>query len=227
MGKIESSPIAIILLAFSKRNKLRIVLLALIYGLASWATFYQPLLTRNITDGALQALDMELGMNLAVFAILTLGLLFANCIIGKVLAKISVSFSYDLKSKVFDKVLSRLNREYTAGDLITRVSSDCGTLTNFMVYTVPSLVSSSLSFGICLVMLITLDWVLGIVTCIVLPFFFLLSRLHANAIGRLSKVERELYGRLMHLIQYVVSSLPVIIGVRMQDSVNNRYLNSR
>ena len=65
---INHTEIKAVLLQFAKDKTPKLVLLVLVLALSSTLVFYVPIITRNITDGALQEMNAVLLVNLALFA---------------------------------------------------------------------------------------------------------------------------------------------------------------
>jgi ABC-type multidrug transport system fused ATPase/permease subunit len=161
-------------------HRLRLAAAALLISLRMGGQLSIPYLVgqaidRGIGRGDLRMLELYvllIGASAAVGALGNWGFLRVSGAIGQ-------DVLYDLRMRIFSHVqqlsLSFYER-YTSGRIISRLTNDIDTLTDLLATGLTSLATSSLSIVAISVILLVLDWRLGLVTLLSFPVILVLTQ---------------------------------------------------
>ena len=215
--------IHILLSQFMRDKTASIAMLTGLLAVGSAFTFYMPIITRNIADGAINGYAAELICDLALFMLMGVGAVIVGYGSNLLIVEIGIALSYRLRKSVLNKALSHWHDDITTGDLITRVSGDCQSITHFIVGTVPNVLMNATALIVSICLLFWFDWVFGVTALLSFPVLYYVTKSQSIKIAKSSSIEREKDGLIMHFVQYVMNSFPVIIGARMQNAIYEKY----
>lgn len=193
---------------------LLIIFAILISVIGSLVGLVVPLMTGNIVD--------DFSKNgISGFYIVVFILLFAlNAILGGIgqylLSKMGESIIYSIRSKLFSHIIylrTSFFDKNQSGQLMSRIVEDTAVINYFISQQIPSIFPAIVTIIGSVIMLFILDWKMTLLTCCVIPLFFIIMIPIGNFIQKLSvKTQLEtanfsgLLGRVLSDIRLVKTS---------------------
>lgn len=125
-----------------------------------------------------------------------------------------------LRRRVFNGILHSNWRgvsKYHSGDLLTRMTSDIGVLSNVIVNVVPSMVSLGVQFIGAFIVLILYEPALALTACILGPAGVIFSRLFGRKLKKLHIRLQETEGEYRSKINEAIQNLIVVKAFGLED----------
>lgn len=190
---------------------LLIIVAILISSIGSLIGLIVPLMTGNIVD------DFSKNGISGSFIIVFILLFALNAILGGIgqylLSKIGERIIYSIRSKLFSHIIylrTSFFDKNQSGQLMSRIVEDTAVINYFISQQVPSIFPAIVTVIGSVIMLFILDWKMTLLTCCVIPLFFLIMIPIGNFIQKLSvKTQLEtanfsgLLGRVLSDIRLV------------------------
>ena len=132
----------------------------------------------------------------------------------------------DLRAALFNHV-QRLSLQFHSnkrtGDLIQRVTSDVRSLKDLFTDTSVTLIHNALYFVGMTVLILFLDWQLGLVSMAAAPFLIFLGVLNTRTIRRFSRQERGSEGALSSIVSESLGAVRLIRVFNQEDEARSRF----
>jgi ATP-binding cassette subfamily B protein len=145
---------------------------------------------RGIRPGNSGLIELYAGL----IAVCALAAAVGNWAFLRVAGRVGQDFLYDLRARVYSHVqalsLSFYER-YTSGRIISRLTNDIDTLTDLLATGLTSLATATLSILAIAVVLLLLDWRLGLITLLAFPSILLLSHWFRRNSSRAYRAVRQ------------------------------------
>ncbi|MCL2547878.1 MAG: ABC transporter ATP-binding protein/permease [Symbiobacteriaceae bacterium] len=208
---------------FARDNKRSLLFLVLILVANAFLGAVDPIIMRNVTDEALFNLNPTLILSLLLYCLVNVAAIVVQSASTVITSKMGYSMGYALRVKVFHEALREWTIDYSAGELMNRLTSDCEAVSRYIINYIPSLISNLMHIVVNFSLLIWLDKIFGMLTLLSFPVLLVITKYFAKDALRLNEESREQSGLLMHFTQHIFSSLPMVIGSRIQNKVQYRY----
>jgi ATP-binding cassette, subfamily B, bacterial len=183
------------------------------------------ILSKNLIDNAANGL-----MNKAfVFAAMFGGLILASLGLRAISSMISIKtrelLSNDIRQKLFAKIANTQwlsISKYHSGDVLTRLTSDVGTVSSSVVDTLPSILSLGIQLTAAFATLLYFEPGLAILAFILGPFTVLFSRIWGKKLKTIHVKVQESESAYRAFIQEAVENILIVKTFRMENrSVEN------
>ena len=179
-------------LAYAKPYRMHIISMLGTILLTTGLSLLNPLIFREIIDGALANKDLDqlhvLALALVMIPILSGGI---SIIQRKLNVSIGEGVIYDLRVALYHHLQLMSLRFFTntkTGELMSRLNNDVVGAQNAISNTIVSIVTNVITVVATLAVMLTLEWRLTILGVLVLPFFIIIARRLGK---RLKEVARE------------------------------------
>lgn len=169
-----------------------ILIVLVTIAIVSLIELLPPLLYRELIDNVLPNRDIS-RLNLLAVGMLGIPLLsgLINVVQRYFSARAGEGIIYDLRQQMYTHLQKMSLRFFThtkQGEIITRFNSDVVGAQNAIVGTIPTLVTNVITLASTLIVMMTIEWRLGLLAISVLPLFLLPAR----RIGRILRdIRRE------------------------------------
>lgn len=127
---------------------------------------------------------------------------------GRISEQVRMQLSIDLQMQLSDRLMMSTWKDssrWHTGDILTRLGSDVSEVVSMLVYTIPSVVVTSLKLLASFLFLCTLDVSLAWMLLLSTPLL-LLSKIYYKKMRVLSKAYKEVGSRIFSLLQENISS---------------------
>lgn len=127
---------------------------------------------------------------------------------GRISEQVRMQLSIDLQMQLSDRLMMSTWKDssrWHTGDILTRLGSDVSEVVSMLVYTIPSVVVTSLKLLASFLFLCTLDVSLAWMLLLSTPLL-LLSKIYYRKMRVLSKAYKEVGSRIFSLLQENISS---------------------
>ncbi|HPE95247.1 MAG TPA: ABC transporter ATP-binding protein [Bacillota bacterium] len=179
------------LMPFAKPFAGRLTVAILLYIFVSGLSMISPMINRILIDDFIGAdVPGPFRVFLAViFAMAGIALVrtVAGSLRGVLMTRVGNSISKNLKNTVFDKVMqlsiAGVNRR-SAGEIITRISSDTDMIQQMFTDTVPNLIQQGMLFAAGTAIMFALNWRLALLVIIPIPLMMFAFYITRNASHR-------------------------------------------
>jgi ABC-type multidrug transport system fused ATPase/permease subunit len=133
---------------------------------------------------------------------------------------------FDLRAALFNHV-QRLSLQFHSnrrtGDLIQRVTSDVRSLKDLFTDTSVTMIHSALYLVGMTVLLLWMDWQLGLLSMVATPPLVVLGLLNTRTIRRYSRAERGSEGQLSSIVSESLGAMRLIRVFNQEDEARNRF----
>ena len=183
-------------------------------------------LLKVIMDGAIDK-DMTLVIRYTMYIVATTMLIllmgyFKTYFSGRFSEKIT----YELRMKTF-RCAKDLNMEYydthNSGDIVSRITSDIGTIKGFLQDTIISALYEPLIFILAIMFMFKLSVKLTIFSVLAVPVMILISILAGKPIGKYSKEQMDELGAVNSFAQDIIGGISVIKAYTLESIMGKKY----
>ena len=117
----------------------------------------------------------------------------------------------------------RFHQSRRTGDLVTRVTGDVGRLQDAVVTALLPLIGNVVTLIGMFVVIMIMDWRLGLVVLVVFPLFALIGNRSTHKIISVSRNQRSAEGALAALATETLGSMPVIKSFSLESRMSGRF----
>lgn len=174
--------IAFRLLTIAKPYALSLIFAVLLFFATSGLQLLSPYINKILIDDYIKAPDAAQRITFLMIATVVISLAAVQLLTtlfgilrDTVLVKVSSRMLVRIRAMLFDKVQKMsvgAVSEHTAGDLITRLTSDTRILNEFLTYELPQILQMSLLFVVAIAVMLSYDAVLTVLVLIPCPIVF-------------------------------------------------------
>ena len=201
------------LLAHAKPYRRQLALVILLSLLGSLASLAIPWLAAQLLGGVIEAGAAQLSLIIPLL-VLTLIILTSLSIAGSLISSsVSASILADLRQAIYSHVQSlplSFHDQSRQGDLLTLMSWDVSMLSNFISGSLASSVSAIFTASGALIILFWIDPVLALVVPLLVPAFYVASKLIGRRLRTLSASVRAAEAQVMSAAEQDLEMLPAI-----------------
>jgi ATP-binding cassette, subfamily B, bacterial len=169
-----------------------VALVILIIIITSLLELIPPLLYRDLIDQVIPNRDLN---RLSLLALGMIGIPLATGLIGVAeryfSAKAGEGIIFDLRQQMYEHLQLMSLRFFThtkSGEIISRFNNDVVGAQNAITGTIPNIITNVITLASTLIVMITIEWRLAILSILVLPLFLLPARRVAK---RLREIRRQ------------------------------------
>ncbi len=175
---------------------------------------YIPLLIRNGIDELQITFRFERVLFYAVLTLVLASVMWGVRMVSRILLfGIGRQVEFDLKQKIFNHLLQMEPAYFirnTAGDLISRATSDVDNIRRLLGFAVLSLANTAFAYAITLPVMLSIDWSLTLMAIAIYPIMFFVVHLFSNRLRDEQLQVQEETSRLSDLIQEDMSGISLI-----------------
>jgi ATP-binding cassette subfamily B protein len=187
-----------------------VAVLILVIGGESLLGLIPPLLYRNLIDEVLPAGDVA-RLNLLTVAMIGVPVVMGLLRVAEryLSARVGEGVIFDLRQALYAHLQSLGLRFFTharSGDILSRLNNDVVGAQDAITGTVPSILTNAITLVSTLVVMISIEWRLALLSIAVLPLFLLPAR-------RVGRILREIRRRAMELNADMTSILSETLGI--------------
>ena len=142
------------------------------------------------------------------------GLLLGS-VTSRISTKISLRVNNDIQAQVFDRLLGadwRSLNAFASGDLLSRLSTDVGSVSSSAIRWLPDLIVTAYTFAATLAVILHYDWVMALLALASAPFLLLTSRRLIRGMRTHQQEVRQVGSRLMSYETETLHNLDAIKG---------------
>ena len=143
-----------------------------------------------------------------------MGLLLRS-VTSRISTKISLRVNNDIQAQVFDRLLGadwRSLNAFASGDLLSRLSTDVGSVSSSAIRWLPDLIVTAYTFAATLAVILHYDWVMALLALASAPFLLLTSRRLIRGMRTHQQEVRQVGSRLMSYETETLHNLDAIKG---------------
>ena len=195
------------LIKYSKPYIPRIVLLMCINLTNVLLTTFMAVISKQIIDKATNGDDIKLAI--IIYAASILALLGFSVISQMVSLVLDEKFSFGIRKQIYEQIINAhwLDvKKYHTGDLMTRLTSDAGNVSNGIIYTIPTIIQLFLEL---------------LITFFTLFYFEPMLAVFALVVGPVAAVVSFWFGRKLKKLQIKVQQTESEYRSYLQESLAN------
>jgi len=132
----------------------------------------------------------------------------------------------DLRSRMFEHIHTLPMQFFSksrVGDLISRVTSDTGLLTQLVSNVVGDLIREPFTLIGCIIFMVVLDWHLSVIALVVFPMCILPITVFGRRIRKASKRKQEGIGDMLSVVQESIGGALVVKAFQMEEEETSRF----
>ena len=141
--------------------------------------------------------------------------LLLRSVTSRISTKISLRVNNDIQAQVFDRLLGadwRALNDFASGDLLSRLSTDVGSVSSSAIRWLPDLIVTAYTFAATLAVILHYDWVMALLALASAPFLLLTSRRLIRGMRTHQQEVRQVGSRLMSYETETLHNLDAIKG---------------
>ena len=141
--------------------------------------------------------------------------LLLRSVTSRISTKISLRVNNDIQAQVFDRLLGadwRSLNAFASGDLLSRLSTDVGSVSSSAIRWLPDLIVTAYTFAATLAVILHYDWVMALLALASAPFRLLTSRRLIRGMRTHQQEVRQVGSRLMSYETETLHNLDAIKG---------------
>ena len=141
--------------------------------------------------------------------------LLLRSVTSRISTKISLRVNNDIQAQVFDRLLGadwRSLNAFASGDLLSRLSTDVGSVSSSAIRWLPDLIVTAYTFAATLAVILHYDWVMALLALASAPFLLLTSRRLIRGMRTHQQEVRQVGSRLMSYETETTHNLDAIKG---------------
>lgn len=189
----------------------RILLVFIIGVISSLVTAQLAVVSKNIIDSATSG-------NLVITAIivymaLTLGNLALSAITSLISVVLDERFSFGIRKNLYEKIIASSwsdIKQYHTGDLMTRLTSDAGNISNGIIYTIPNIIRLIIELLIMFCILYYYEPALAILSLLIAPVAALTCFVLGRKLKKLQVRVLETESAYRSFLQESISNLLIV-----------------
>lgn len=185
---------------YAKPYKALIISMLVLILLQTGLSLVSPLIMRDLIDRTIPAGDIH---RLILLALSLLLIPVLNGLISvtqrRMNARVGEGVIYDLRVALFSRLQMMSLRFFTntkVGELMSRLNNDVVGAQNAISSTIVNIITQAVQAAAVLVVMMTLEWRLTLISVIILPLFILASRLLANRLRDIARKQMETNARM-------------------------------
>jgi ATP-binding cassette subfamily B protein len=188
------------IMKYAKPYRALIIGMLVLILLQTGISLISPLIMRDLIDRTIPAGDVHrlilLALSLLLIPILN-GLLSVTQ--RRMNARVGEGVIYDLRVALFSRLQMMSLRFFTntkVGELMSRLNNDVVGAQNAISSTIVNIITQAVQAAAVLVVMLTLEWRLTLISVIILPLFILASRLLATRLRDIARKQMETNARM-------------------------------
>ena len=141
--------------------------------------------------------------------------LLLRSVTSRISTKISLRVNNDIQAQVFDRLLGadwRSLNAFASGDLLSRLSTDVGSVSSSAIRWLPDLIVTAYTFAATLAVILHYNWVMALLALASAPFLLLTSRRLIRGMRTHQQEVRQVGSRLMSYETETLHNLDAIKG---------------
>ena len=141
--------------------------------------------------------------------------LLLRSVTSRISTKISLRVNNDIQAQVFDRLLGadwRSLNAFASGDLLSRLSTDVGSVSSSAIRWLPDLIVTAYTFAATLAVILHYDWIMALLALASAPFLLLTSRRLIRGMRTHQQEVRQVGSRLMSYETETLHNLDAIKG---------------
>ena len=141
--------------------------------------------------------------------------LLLRSVTSRISTKISLRVNNDIQAQVFDRLLGadwRSLNAFASGDLLSRLSTDVGSVSSSAIRWLPDLIVTAYTFAATLAVILHYDWVMALLALASAPLLLLTSRRLIRGMRTHQQEVRQVGSRLMSYETETLHNLDAIKG---------------
>lgn len=199
------------LVSYSKPYIPSLVLLMLINAASSGISVGMAVIGKEIIDTATNG--GKIANKILLYVLIIVVVQIVSIFSSLLSVMVNEKFSFGIRKQVYDKILNSSYHEvqkYHTGDLMTRFTSDCGTIANGIASILPSIISLIIEFIITFCVLLHYDPVLAIFAVLIAPIGGIMSIWLGRKLRKLQVKVQETESNYRSFIQESLSNILII-----------------
>jgi ATP-binding cassette, subfamily B, bacterial len=206
----------------------KIIFLLVVDILASLATVYLAVLSKEIIDSALGGTIPRNAVFIYIMLVLlSIGINALNSLISVVLDE---KFSFGIRKQIYHKIINSKWMDvtkYHTGDLMTRLTSDAGNVANGIIYTLPTIINLTFQLGITFVVLYYYEPMLAIYALLIAPAAAIVSFFLGRVLKKLQIRVQETESAYRSFLQESLANLLIVKAFGNEDYSTKRLTQLR
>lgn len=203
---------------FSYAGKYRLALLFYVFfGVAATAiSLGVSVAAKHLIDAVVGKEESALGFGILVVSLGICQHIF-QALASYVTASLSARTVVELRKEIYSRVINAEWEEissFHSGDLINRLESDVGAVSNGIISFIPGIITKTLQFAGSLAIVLYYDNTMAVLSLLSAPFLFFSSRFLVKTIRKYSQQSREINGEIL---AYSEESMQNILTIKAFD----------
>ncbi|MGE5372301.1 MAG: ABC transporter ATP-binding protein [Solirubrobacterales bacterium] len=202
-----------------------LLLIILMGAVSSLGTVVVAVASKHMIDSAVKGDLQAMAAAAAMFGGIVLGTILINLGASLLAIRVSESMSNTIRQRIFRKLTGAewlLLSGYHSGDLVTRLTSDVGTVTGVMVNVVPGIVSLGVQFLAAFFTLLHYEPKLAVLAFVLGPVTVLFSRIWGRKLKTIHIEVQESESRYRAYIQEALQHLLIVKTFQLEDYSQER-----
>ena len=167
---------------------------------------------------------------IGIYILIVIGMLIVNVQSQLISSVVNEKFAFGIRKQVYEKILHSSWEKvsaYHTGDLMTRLTSDTGTIASGISSTIPSIITLIVDFAAAFIAVFTLDPTLALIALLLGPVAVLITFILGRKLKKLQVKVQETESEYRSFITESLSNLMIIKAFCNEDYASNRLTELR
>lgn len=208
----------------------RIVIMMLINLISTVITLYMAVLSKQIIDDAISGAKQKALVFAGVYLALILGMQILSVIATLLSTMLNERFSFGIRKQLYDKIISSqwmdINKYHT-GDLMTRLTSDVGNVSDGIVWTIPDIIRLMIELVLVFFTLFYYSPMLAILALVIAPIAAISAWWLGKKLKRLQLKVQETESSYRSFLQESLANLLIVKSFTNEEYVTNKFVRLR
>ncbi len=213
---------------YSKPYLPKIILVLILDTVATFLSTWMAVISKDIIDRATGGRHI-IGY-LVAYAIFTMGMLLIGLVKELMSLVVNEKFSFGIRKQLYDQIIHSYwmdVKKYHTGDLMTRLTSDAGNISDGIVFTVPTIIGFGIQLVVAFGTLFYYSPVLAIIALLMGPVAAFISWRLGRKLKYLTQKVQESEAGYRSFIQESLANLLVVKSFMNEDYASERLVELR
>lgn len=218
------------LLHYSKPYSGRILIMMFINLISTVISLYMALLSKQIIDAAISRTKQKALVFVGIYFLLIVGMQILSVVATLLSTMLNERFSFGIRKQLYDKMMSsqwmEINKYHT-GDLMTRLTSDVGNVSDGIVWTIPDLIRLMIELLLVFFTLFYYSPLLAILALVIAPIAAISAWWLGKKLKRLQLKVQETESTYRSFLQESLANLLIVKSFANEGYATDRFARLR
>lgn len=197
----------------SKPIILYLIFIILLGTLLSITSVYRAIISKSLIDFSIKGNFSSSVHTLIIMSLIILGQITFSSLINLLTSYSSTKLSNNIQKKLYTHITYSKwidSSKYHTGDILTRITNDVSTITNFIINTIPNVISLTVLLICSFIALLSFEPLLAVLLLLIAPISILTSHFFGRKLKKLYLKSQEAESNNVSFIQESIQNILIV-----------------